>query len=202
MTTWRRRRIGANRQDFRIAFLQKLAGAGKRATGAHRGNKGRHFARSLFPDFRAGGFVMGQAIVSVVELVGPKPAVLLREPLCLAVVVARIAVGLLRHRDHSGAQRPKQLDFFRRLGFRYDDDRWIPSARPTMARPIPVLPAVPSMIVSPGFSFPAASASVMMLYAVRSLTEPPGFMNSALARISQPVNLDRRRKRTSGVPPI
>lgn len=73
---------------------------------------------------------VGQTIVCIVELVGPEPSILQREPLRLTVVIGRIAAGLFGHRDNSGAQRLKQLYFFRRLGSRYDDDRLIPSRQP------------------------------------------------------------------------
>ena len=43
---------------------------------------------------------------------------------------------------------------------------------------MPVLPEVFSTMVPPGFSFPSRSAFSMMCSAIRSLIEPPGFMNS------------------------
>ena len=67
---------------------------------------------------------------------------------------------------------------------------------------MPVLPAVPSTTTPPGFSMPRCSASVMMARPARSFTEPPGFMNSALPRIVQPVASDARRRRISGVLPM
>ena len=60
-------------------------------------------------------------------------------------------------------------------------------ARPTIERPMPVLPAVPSTIVPPAWSAPRAKASRRMKRAALSFTEPPGFIHSALPRISQPV---------------
>ena len=45
---------------------------------------------------------------------------------------------------------------------------------------MPVLPAVPSTTVPPGRSVPRATASRMIQSAARSLTDWPGFMNSAL----------------------
>ena len=77
-----------------------------------------------------------------------------------------------------------------------------PSAAPTRASPIPVLPAVPSTTVPPGFNAPEVRAARTMDRAARSLIEPPGFMNSALPRISHPVWSDRRFSRTRGVFPI
>ena len=67
---------------------------------------------------------------------------------------------------------------------------------------MPVLPAVPSTTVPPGFSTPRCSASRMIASAARSFTEPPGFMNSALPRILQPVSSEARRRRISGVLPM
>ena len=46
---------------------------------------------------------------------------------------------------------------------------------------MPVLPDVPSMIVPPGFSFPARSASSIIWIAIRSLIEFPGLKVSTLA---------------------
>jgi hypothetical protein len=54
----------------------------------------------------------------------------------------------------------------------------------TIASPIPVLPEVPSMIVPPGLSRPARSASSIMRTAMRSLIELPGLTVSILATTS------------------
>jgi hypothetical protein len=67
---------------------------------------------------------------------------------------------------------------------------------------MPVLPAVPSTITPPGRSSPRSSASRMMNSAARSFTDWPGFMNSALPRISQPVSSEARLSRISGVLPM
>ena len=48
---------------------------------------------------------------------------------------------------------------------------------------MPVLPDDGSMIVLPGVSVPSASASAIMLRAMRSLTEPAGLLPSSLARM-------------------
>src|SRR5258707_12345154 len=72
-----------------------------------------------------------------------------------------------------------------------------------MARPMPVLPEVPSMIVPPGFSRPARSASSIILTAIRSLIELPGLKVSILAStvpFTTPFVI--RLRRTIGVPPI
>ena len=64
------------------------------------------------------------------------------------------------------------------------------------------VPAVPSTISPPGRSCPFSIASLMIPSAARSLTEWPGFMNSALPRMVQPVSSEARRSLISGVLPI
>src|SRR5690606_9298488 len=71
-----------------------------------------------------------------------------------------------------------------------------------MARPAPVFPLVPSMIVPPGFSRPFRSASSIIASPIRSLTEPPGLKNSTLARTVQGRSAGMALSRTSGVLPI
>src|SRR5713101_866863 len=70
-----------------------------------------------------------------------------------------------------------------------------------MARPIPVLPLVGSTTVAPRLSAPRRSASSIMATAIRSLTLPPGFSDSILARTAAPSLLGSRLSFTSGVPP-
>src|SRR6266550_1534827 len=67
---------------------------------------------------------------------------------------------------------------------------------------MPVLPAVPSTMTPPGLSWPRSTASEMMNSAARSFTDWPGFMNSALPRIVEPVSADARLSLTSGVLPM
>jgi hypothetical protein len=64
------------------------------------------------------------------------------------------------------------------------------------------VPAVPSTITPPGLSVPFIIASFTMKSAARSFTDWPGFMNSALPRISQPVISEACLRRISGVLPI
>ena len=66
---------------------------------------------------------------------------------------------------------------------------------------MPVLPAVPSTIRPPALDDAARSPSSTMYFAARSLTEPPGFKNSALPRIVQPVSSDACSSLMSGVLP-
>src|SRR6266542_1952033 len=55
---------------------------------------------------------------------------------------------------------------------------------PARARPMPVLPAVGSMIVPPFFRRPSRSARAIMPMPMRSFTEPPGLRNSSFAKMS------------------
>src|SRR5262249_2832620 len=72
-----------------------------------------------------------------------------------------------------------------------------------MARPMPVVPDVPSMIVPPGLSSPARSASSIILTAMRSLMELPGLNVSSLARtVAGTIPFVIALMRTSGVPPM
>src|ERR1051326_3458180 len=72
-----------------------------------------------------------------------------------------------------------------------------------MARPMPVLPDVPSTMVPPGFSRPARSASSIILTAMRSLIELPGLNVSTFARtVPLTTPLVMRLMRTSGVSPM
>src|ERR1700731_43586 len=68
--------------------------------------------------------------------------------------------------------------------------------------PMPVLPAVPSTTTPPGRKAPCATASLIIAKAARSLTDPPGFMNSALPRIVHPVASEAARSLMRGVRPI
>src|ERR687887_860384 len=71
-----------------------------------------------------------------------------------------------------------------------------------MARRWRVSPDVGSMIVPPGFKRPARSAASIIRRPMRSLTLPPGFSISSLARIVGLTPAVTLRRRTSGVPPI
>src|SRR5919197_4579285 len=71
-----------------------------------------------------------------------------------------------------------------------------------MARPWPVFPEVGSTMVPPGLSRPARSAASIMGRPMRSLTLPPGFSISNLARTVGRTPWVTRRRRTSGVWPM
>src|SRR2546422_2204936 len=70
-----------------------------------------------------------------------------------------------------------------------------------MASPCPVLPEVGSTMVPPGLSRPACSATSIIRRPMRSLTLPPGFSISSLARMVAWTPRVTFRKRTSGVCP-
>jgi hypothetical protein len=71
-----------------------------------------------------------------------------------------------------------------------------------MARPAPVLPLVPSMMVPPGLRRPFASASSIIARPMRSLTEPPGLKNSTFARTVHGTSAGIRLSFTNGVLPM
>src|SRR5690606_15713957 len=67
---------------------------------------------------------------------------------------------------------------------------------------MPVLPAVGSIIVPPGFSLPDFSASRIKANPMRSLTLPPGLKYSSLAKRETPSGKANRLIRIIGVQPI
>src|SRR5690606_36094033 len=71
-----------------------------------------------------------------------------------------------------------------------------------IAKPIPVFPEVPSIIVPPGFRRPDFSASSIILIAIRSFIEFPGFMDSTFASIVAGTPSVILFNRTRGVLPI
>ncbi len=56
----------------------------------------------------------------------------------------------------------------------------LPRAAAMAARPMPVLPEVGSMMTVFSSILPAATASSIMAFAMRSFTEPPGLNDSTL----------------------
>jgi hypothetical protein len=72
-----------------------------------------------------------------------------------------------------------------------------------MARPIPVLPDVPSTMVPPGFNRPVRSASSIIRTAIRSLIELPGLNVSSLTRTVAEIRpFVMELMRTIGVSPM
>ena len=71
-----------------------------------------------------------------------------------------------------------------------------------MAKPMPVLPEVPSMMVPPGFNLPSRSASSIIFNAIRSLIELPGLVDSTFANMIAGIALVILFNLTKGVFPI
>src|ERR1700677_3570218 len=138
---------------------------------------------------------MNLPVGDVIELVRPEKAALLGQALRHLVVIAGILVRLFRDDDDLGAERAEQFHLCRRLVIGNDDDGAIAPRLAHHGESDAGVAAVPSMMVAPGRNRPALSAASMMPSAARSFTEPPGFMNSALPRISLPVSSERRRSR-------
>src|SRR5699024_6534802 len=71
-----------------------------------------------------------------------------------------------------------------------------------MARPTPVLPEVGSTTVPPALNLPSASARSIIFNAIRSLMDPPGFINSHLTRMVGFTSVPMELSLTNGVLPI
>ena len=151
---------------------------------------------------------MPLAIGDVVELIRPDRAARFgfrkrfREAAGVADVIVGIGIGNRGDLDQFGAGEAQHVLLFLRLGVRDDDDGTIAKrarhhrdADPGIAGgALDNDPARPER--------PRATASLMIASAARSLTEPPGFMNSALPRIVHPVSSEAARSLMSGVRPI
>ena len=79
---------------------------------------------------------------------------------------------------------------------------WYPLIVAASARPMPVLPEVPSMTVPPGLILPAFSAASSIVMPIRSFTLPPGFRYSSFAKSVARKPRATRFNRTIGVLPI
>jgi len=88
-------------------------------------------------------------------------------------VVARVGEGHGRHEPEFRADQPDEVLFLLALRSGMTMTVRYPRAFPTSARPMPVLPAVPSTIVPPGRMRPRASASSMMASARDPLPTRP-----------------------------
>ena len=64
-----------------------------------------------------------------------------------------------------------------------------------------MFPDVGSTIVPPGRRRPSRSAASIIASPIRSLFEPPGFMNSSFASSVAPVSAPNETRRTIGVEP-
>ena len=157
----------------------------------------------------AGRADMAVAVGDIVELVGPDRAVrlaprqLLGQPAGHLHVVVRVLVGHRRHLDQLGAEQPQRVLLLLALGVGNDDHRAVAERLGDQRQ---ADAGVAGGALDDDAARPRAgrarSASRMMNSPARSLTDWPGFMNSALPRISQPVSSEARFSRISGVLPI
>ena len=202
-------RIGAGDHDVLVLLLQIAAGAGERAAGADRADEAVDLAAGLLPDFRAGRFVMRLGVVEIVPLVGEQHAV-------------RLGLAQLRRRAagrHAGncsdwnRAAPALRSAPRRTaaacpsfpGSAFPESRSGCGSRARSPRPQGrcrycrrSLPRTRP----PGLRSPRFSASRIIHLPARSFTDWPGFMNSALPRMVQPVASEARFSLISGVLPI
>ena len=182
---------------MRVALLERHADAGERAAGADGADEAVDLAVGLPPDLRAGASRNGRGGWRCCRTGWPRSRRSARSSRAArrgARRPSRSCWGRGRGRREPRSARRRRcrsVSFFSWLcvsGMTMTVRK--PSASATSARPMPVLPAVPSTMTPPGCSAPRSIASRMMNSAARSLTDWPGFMNSALPRISQPVASD------------
>src|SRR5262249_15391170 len=165
-------------------------------------------AGGLHPDLRPGRNIVGLAVVEIVPLVGEQDAValaraqLVGEPAPDMLIVIWVGIGHRRHFDQLGATEPQHVLLLLALGLRDDDDGAVSERVGNERKPDPGVAGGASTTSPPGRSSPRFSASRIIWRAGRSLTEPPGFMNSALPRMVQPVASETRRSLIKGVLPI
>ncbi len=201
--------VGDGDLDVLVALLQRHRDAAQRAAGADRADEAVDLAVGLLPDLRAGGAVVALAVGDVVELVGPDHAVRVARPSaprpsgrrpsrsCWGPCRARPALPSARRRR--GAACPSSP------GTGCPGSRSGSCSR-ARCRPAPgrcrCCRRCPRRSGRPCGVSPFCSASSMMASAARSLTEPPGFRNSALPRMVQPVSSEAFLSLMSGVLPI
>ena len=186
--------------------FRNAAGAGQRAAGADRADEAVDLAAGLLPDFRAGGFEMRLGIVEIVPLVGEQHAVRLGLAQVDRRACGRHAGNCSDWKRAAPALRPVRRRTAAACpsfpGSAYPESgsgsdsraRWRrPQARCRYCR------RWTSTTRPPGLRSPRFSASRIIHLPARSLTDWPGFMNSALPRMVQPVSfgsmleLDQRR---------
>ena len=102
---------------------------------------------------------------------------------------------------HLGAERAQQFHLLRRLGVRHVDDAAVAARIADVGEADAGVAGRALDHVPPGEQA-AAFGSPIIPSAARSFTEPPGFRNSALPRISQPVSSLKELRRMSGVLPM
>ena len=117
-------------------------------------------------------------------------------------VIVGVAVRRRRHFDERRAERAQRVLLLLALRLR-DDDHRLHAERIADDGEADAGVSRGAFDDQPaGLSWPLSIASVTMPSAARSFTDRPGFMNSALPRIVQPVSSDARRSLISGVLPM
>ena len=177
------------------------------AAGADCADEAVDLAAGLLPDFRAGRLEVDLAVGGIVELVGQDRALRLlageslgETPRDLHVII--VAVGRRRNLDQGRAEQ-RSMSFFSWLCV---SGMTITVLIPANCRPTPGRCRCFGSAVDHDAAGLEQAAVERVAddepSAARSFTDWPGFMNSALARILQPVSSDARRSLISGVLPI
>ena len=126
----------------------------------------------------------------------------LGQPAGILHVIVGVLVGHRRHLDSSAPISAQRVLLLLALGLGDDDDRPVAQRVGDQREADAGIAGGALDDDAAGPQQPLASASAMMNSAARSLTDWPGFMNSALPRISQPVASEARSQRISGVLPM
>ena len=114
-------------------------------------------------------------------------------------VIVRVLVGYSRNFEKLGAQQAQRCLFFLALRVRNNDYTFESQDISDNRKPYSGIAGGPFDDGPAGPQRSRSRASSMMKSAARSLTDWPGFMNSALPRISQPVSAEARFRRMRGV---
>ncbi len=119
--------IDADDFDGGIFLLEETADAADGASRAHAANEMRDFAFGVFPDFRAGGAVMGFGVHGIFVLIGVKGiGNFAREFFRYGIVAARIVrLNSGGADDDFGAESFEEIDFFARLLVRDGENDFI-----------------------------------------------------------------------------
>ena len=187
----------------RVPPLEKARHADERPRGAESRDEVRESAARLGPDLRARRLevrppVGGIGVLVRVEVLRPRaPSGATRLPDRAVGALERVGQDELRAVRREGSPGAR-----RRRDGRKDRVTGNPSARPSIASAMPVLPEVASRIVFPAVSAPRRCRREASRRAGRSLTLPHGFRCSALAsRRSPGTSAQMRASSRRGVPP-
>src|SRR5690606_12857573 len=164
----------------------------------------RHFSISLVPNFWSSTFVMRFSIAQVIILIHvPRVWNFGRQTFRNRIIRTWINwfhIGWTNH--HFSTNGTQNVHFSLDCLSDITKIHLYPFTMAANAKPIPVLPDVPSMIVPPGCKRPSASASSIILRAIRSLVELPGLKVSYLANTKHGKSLVSLLICTKGVLPM